>query len=131
MEGRAAACAVRGTCCGAGKCSANLPLPPSPPRAVPSRVPPSALTKPLSAPSSSVLAPQFICTASLACSGLLLICLASLSPLCSLPAGEKGWLSPSPVSWLPRPSQPSPRLLLLLGSLCELCSPCSPRGGCV
>lgn len=36
-------CSVRATCSGAGKRCANLPLPPSPPGPVPSRVPPSAL----------------------------------------------------------------------------------------
>lgn len=48
-EDRAAACAVRGTCYSAGKCSANRCLLPcwevsssSPPGAAPSRVPPSA-----------------------------------------------------------------------------------------
>lgn len=103
----------------------TLPLPPAP-----SGFLPQLSTEPHSAPSSSVLAPQFICTASLAFRGLLLICRASLSPLCSLPAGH-GWGGSLPLPFPRLPPgcrgfpSPLPRLLLLLGSLCELCSWCS------
>lgn len=85
---------------------------------------PQRSSKPRSSPSSRVLAPPFIYAARLAV-GWLLICLASPTPLCLLPCVH---------GWRIRLGLPFPRLLaaeafpacspllLLLGSLCELCS---------
>lgn len=96
---------------------------------------PQLSTKPHSSPYSKVLAPPFIYAAWLAFVWLLLYLLSLTVPF--VLAFSWRWLENK--AWSPLPLSPWCRgfpiplycLLLLLGSLCELCSWCLPRGGCI